>query len=53
MRQFHQFNFKIVAVVCDGASSNLATLKTLCHRSGAYGSDPLQPDPHKVPVTFS
>ena len=52
MRQFHQFNFKVVAVVCDGASANLTSLKALCHRQGAYGSDPSQDDPHKVPVSF-
>ena len=53
MRQLHQFNFKVVAVVCDGASANLASLKALCHRQGAYGSDPSQKDdPHKVPVSF-
>ena len=52
MQQFHQFNFKVVAVVCDGASANLSALKTLRHRSGAYGSDPTQQDPHKVPVSF-
>ena len=40
MQQFHQFNFKVTAIVCDGASANLSALKTLCHRSGAYGSDP-------------
>ena len=52
MRQFHQFNFMVVAVVCDGASANLTALKTLCHRDGAYGSDPSQDDPHRVPVSF-
>ena len=41
MRQFHQFNFKVVAVVCDGASANLTAL---CHRQGAYSSDPSQVD---------
>ena len=53
MQQFHQFNFKVVAVMCDGASANLTSLKTLCHQQGAYGSDPSQKDdPHKVPSSF-
>ena len=52
MRQFHQFNFTVTAVVCDGASANLTALKTLSHRQGAYGSDLSQLDPHKVPVSF-
>ena len=52
MRQFHQFNFKVVAVVCDGASANLTSLKALCHRQGAYSSDPSQVDAHSVPVSF-
>ena len=39
-------HFKVVAVVCDGASANLTSLKTLCHRQGVYGSDPSQKDIH-------
>ncbi len=50
--QLHQFNFQVVVVVCDGASTNLTALKALCHRQGAYGSDPSQDDPHNVPVPF-
>ena len=52
IRQFEQFNFSVVAVVCDGASSNLTALKALCHRRGAYGHDPSLQDQHQVPVTF-
>ena len=52
IRQFEQFNFSVVAVVCDGASSNLTALKALCHQKGAYGHDPSLQDQHKVPVTF-
>ena len=53
LRQLHQFNFKVIAIVCDGASSNLTSLKALCHRQGAYGRDLSQKDdPHKVPVSF-
>ena len=52
MRQFHQFNFSVVAIVCDGASSNLTALKQLCNREGAFGCAPSQPDRHEVPVSF-
>ena len=52
MRQFQQFNFAVMAVVCDGASSNLTALKALCHRQGAYGHDSSLQDQHEVPVTF-
>ena len=50
MRQFHQFNFNVSAVVCDGASSNLTALKTLCHEQGAFGGD--STSSHKVPASF-
>ena len=53
MRQFHQFNFNVAAVVCDGAGAYLTSLKTLCHKQGAFGSDPSKPyDPHKVLASF-
>ena len=35
IRQFEQFNFSVVAVVCDSASSNLTALKALCHQKWA------------------
>ena len=39
MRTFHAYNFEVVGMVCDGASSNLAAIKMLCtgHR-GTYGT---------------
>jgi len=52
MWQFKKFNFKVAAIICDGARTNLSALKTLCRRSGAYGSDPTQQDPYKVSVSF-
>ena len=36
--KFHRFGFKTVAVVCDGASSNLSMIKVLSgSKAKAYG----------------
>ncbi len=52
MRLFHQFDFKIVSLVCDGASSNLAAIKILTQgKKGCYGSQPGN-DPHKIKPWF-
>ena len=53
LRQFEWFNFSVVAITCDDASSNLTALKALCHRKGAYGHDLSLQDQCEVPVTFS
>ena len=37
MRLLHACHFSVVGIVCDGASSNLAAIKLLCHgKRGAY-----------------
>ena len=33
MLAFTQFDFRVRALVCDGASSNLSMLKLLCHHA--------------------
>ena len=38
IRLFYLYGFKVIALVCDGASSNLTTLKASTGVSGAYGS---------------
>ena len=38
IKLFHLYNFKTVALVCDGASSNLSTLKASTGDHGAYGN---------------
>ncbi len=53
MRLFHQFDFKTVGIVCDGASSNLAAIKILTRgKKGAYGTQPGR-DRHKVEPWFT
>ena len=37
IKLFHLYNFKTIALVCDGASSNLSTLKASTGDHGAYG----------------
>ena len=49
IRLFSLYNFKVIALVCDGASANLTTLKASTGVSGAYSSSnskdkyPVQP----------
>ena len=38
IKLFHLYNFKTIALVCDGASSNLSTLKASTGDHGAYGN---------------
>eukprot|EP00794_Sanderia_malayensis_P014565 gene14565-16067_t len=52
MRVFHSYGFKTSAVVCDGASSNLAAIKLITtQKRGAYGSSDAC-DKHKVEPCF-
>ena len=55
MHMFHMYCFETKMIVCDGASSNLATIKSLTRfGSGAYGNQPLSssPDIHLVQPWF-
>lgn len=38
LKLFHLYGFRVIALVCDGASSNLSTLKVTSGVCGAYGS---------------
>ncbi len=52
MRVFHNHGFKTSAIVCDGASCNLAAIKLLTTGNrGAYGVSN-EPDKHKVEPWF-
>ena len=52
MRVFHNYGFKTSAIVCDGASSNLAAIKLITtQKKGAYGSSN-ERDKHKVEPCF-
>ena len=38
LKLFHRYGFRVIALVCDGASPNLSTLKETSGVCGAYGS---------------
>ena len=56
MRLFQAYNFHVIGLICDGASSNLAAIKMLCRgRRGAYGKrDVTNPgeDKHEIKASF-
>lgn len=50
---FNKYGFITSVLVCDGSSSNLATVKLLCSEtSGAYGSRPDISDQHDIKCWF-
>lgn len=43
MHAFHHYGFVTKVIICDGAGSNLAAIKSLTgFGGGAYGNDPLK-----------
>ena len=46
MKLLHVYGFKVSALMCDGASSNLTALKTT---TGVYGAYPVNADGYKIP----
>lgn len=46
MKLLHLYGFKVSALMCDGASSNLTALKTT---TGVYGAYPVNKDGYKIP----
>ena len=53
MRLLHACDFLVTGLVCDGASTNLAAIKLMCHgRRGAYGTSNAQ-DRHEIQPWFS
>ena len=46
MKLLHLYGFKVSALMCDGASSNLTALKTT---TGVYGAYPVNEDGYKIP----
>ncbi|XP_065177045.1 uncharacterized protein LOC135806751 [Sycon ciliatum] len=37
LRLFHAYDFKVSALVCDGASTNMAMIKSMMGKSGSFG----------------
>ena len=53
MKAFHDHGFKTRAIVCDGASANLAAIKLICNQKrGAFGITDNKEDPFRVNATF-
>ena len=51
---FHAYDFLVVGLVCDGASTNLAAIKLLCHKKwGAFRENEDRIDPHEVQPWFT
>ena len=48
LRVFHLYGFHTCTLVCDGASSNVSALKSICSTSGAYGVNAKTTDQHKL-----
>ena len=48
LRIFHLYGFHTCALVCDGASTNVSALKSICCTSGAYGISATSSDRHRV-----
>ena len=53
LRVFHLYGFHTCALVCDGASSNVSAVKSMCGTSGAYGVNAMASDRHKVEPCFT
>ena len=54
MRIFHAFDFLVIGLVCDGASTNLAAIKLMCHKErGAFRRKDEQIHPHGVQPWFN
>ena len=48
LQLFHLYQFYTCVIVCDGASSNVSTLKSFCGASGAYGVSSKEDDKHSI-----
>ena len=52
LKLFHLYGFKTSVLVCDGASTNLCTIKATMGTSGAFGMGPNVHRPHEVQPRF-
>ena len=53
LRIFHLYGFHTCALVCDGASANIAVLKSTCGTSGAYSVNSTSSDHYRVEPYFA
>ena len=54
LKAFHEYGFQTRAVVCDGASSNLAAIKLICNKKrGAFGVNENSADPFRINSSFA
>ena len=52
LKLFHLYGFKTSVLLCDGASTNLCTIKATMGTSGAFGMGPNVNKPHEVQPSF-